>query len=130
MKNGLQNGARKKKSVRAIEKSFIYINELSITTDAYYPLQTAITEFQSGEHESKHIEEKIREFEQRYVEIYLDIFRAGNRENEWHVEDIEYTAQIAAATVSGMITFNPKVDKKKRMELMKRFSNIFLKGVE
>ena len=118
------------KKCQSNREKFYLFNELSITTDAYYPLQTAITEFQSREHESKHIEEKIKEFEQRYVEIYLDIFSAGNRENEWHIQDVEYAAQIAAATVSGIITYNPKIDKNKRMELMKRFSHIFLKGVE
>lgn len=109
---------------------FYLLNELSIEMDAYYPLQTAILEFYSREHESKHIEEKIKEFEQRYVEIYYDIFSAGNRENEWHIENIESAGQIAAATVSGIITYNPKIDKKKRMELMERFSQIFLRGVE
>lgn len=110
-------------------EKFNLFNELSIKMDAYYPLQTAIIEFYSREHESKHIEEKIKEFEERYVKIYYDIFSAGNRENEWHIQDIESTAQIAAATVSGIISYNPKIDKKKRMELMKRFSQIFLKGV-
>lgn len=110
-------------------EKFNLFNELSIKMDAYYPLQTAIIEFYSREHESKHIEEKIKEFEERYVKIYYDIFSAGNRENEWHIQDIESTAQIAAATVSGIISYNPKIDKEKRIELMKRFSQIFLKGV-
>nr|WP_272867253.1 TetR/AcrR family transcriptional regulator [Bacillus massiliigorillae] len=118
------------KKCQSNREKFYLFNELSIKMDAYYPLQTAILEFYAREHESKHIEEKIKEFEQRYVDMYYDIFSAGNRENEWQIEDIESAGQIAAATVNGIITFNPKVDKKKRMELMERFSQIFLKGVE
>lgn len=118
------------KKCQSNREKFDLFNELSIEMDAFYPLQTAILEFYSREHESKHIEEKVKEFEQRYVEIYYDIFNAGNRENEWHIKDVESAGQIAAATVSGIVTYNPKIDKNKRMELMKRFSQIFLKGVE
>lgn len=111
-------------------EKFYLINEISVKRDAYYQLQTAINEFYAREHESKYIEEKINEFEKRYVDIYFDILSAGNRENEWNIEDVESASQIAAATINGIITFTIKIDKKKRMELMERFSQIFLKGVE
>lgn len=111
------------------EKFYLY-NELSLKTEFYYPLQTAIMEFYSVEHESKHIEEKINDLEQRYVNTYYEIFSAGNRENEWAIEDVETVSQIAATTINGIITFTNKIDIKKRMELMERFSQIFLKGVE
>lgn len=86
--------------------------------------------FYSSEHESKHIEELIKLFEQRCVNMYYDIFNAGNIGNEWNIEDVESAAQIAAAAINGIITFNPKIDKTKRVELMERFSQIFLKGIE
>ncbi|MEK4427181.1 TetR/AcrR family transcriptional regulator [Solibacillus sp. FSL K6-1523] len=111
------------------EKFYLY-NELSLKTEFYYPLQTAIMEFYTGEHESKHSEEKINELEQQYVNTYYEIFSAGNRENEWAIEDVESVSQIAATTINGIITFTNKTDIKKRMELMERFSQIFLKGVE
>lgn len=52
----------------------------------------------------------------------------GNRENEWDIEDVESISQIAAITTNGIIAFTK--DIKKRMELMERFSQMFLKGVE
>ncbi|MEK4427176.1 TetR family transcriptional regulator C-terminal domain-containing protein [Solibacillus sp. FSL K6-1523] len=58
------------------------------------------------------------------------MFSARNRENEWAIEDVEPVSQIAATTINGIITFTNKTDIKKRMELMERFSQIFLKGVE
>lgn len=87
-------------------------------------------EFYTGEHESKQIEEKLNELEQRYLNTYYEIFNAGNKENEWAIEDVASVSQIAATTINGIITFTNKMDIKKRMELMERFSQIFLKGVE
>ena len=87
-------------------------------------------EFYTGEHESKQIEEKINELEQRYLNTYYEIFSAGNKENEWVIEDVASVSQIAATTINGIITFTNKMDIKKRMELMEHFSQIFLKGVE
>ncbi|MCS0673346.1 TetR/AcrR family transcriptional regulator [Cytobacillus firmus] len=110
-------------------EKFYLINEISVKRDDYYQLQTAINEFYSRDHESN-IEEKMKEFEKRYVDIYYQIFSTGNREKEWNIEDVESASQIAAATINGIITFTNNIDKKKRMELMERFSQIFLKGVE
>ncbi|WP_319805564.1 TetR/AcrR family transcriptional regulator [Cytobacillus firmus] len=117
------------KKCQSNREKFYLINEISVKRDAYYKLQTAINEFYSREHESN-IEEKMNEFEKRYVDIYYEIFSTGNRENEWNIEDVESASQIAAATINGIITFTNNIDKKKRMELMERFSQIFLKGVQ
>lgn len=111
------------------EKFYLY-NELSVKTEFFYPLQTAIMEFYTGEHESQHIDEKLNELEQRYVNTYHEIFSAGNRENEWDIKDVESVSEIAAITINGIISFTNKIDINKRMELMERFSQIFLKGVE
>lgn len=62
------------------------------------------------------------------MNAYQEIFIAGNRENEWDIEDVESISQIAAITTNGIIPFAK--DIKKRMELMERFSQMFLKGVE
>lgn len=111
-------------------EKFYLFNELSVRIDAYYyALQTSIIEFYDGD-ESKDIGKKIDELEQRYIDTYYEIFSAGNRENEWNIKDLDYASQIAAATVYGIITFTIKIDIKKRTELMERFSQIFLKGVE
>ena len=111
-------------------EKFYLLNELAIKMDDYYSMQTAIIEFYSREYESKDIEEKIKEIEQRYMDMYYDIFNAGNRENEWHIKNIESASQIVVATIHGIIMFSPMIDKKKRVELMEQFSQIFLKGVE
>lgn len=116
-----------KKCANNTEK-FIRFNELSMTTDLYFPLQMATIEFYSKEHESKLIEEKINEIDQRYINQYYEIFKAGNEAGEWQIDDIESASQIAAATISGLAIFNHKMDKKKRKELTERYSNTLLKG--
>ena len=118
------------KKCQSNREKFYLLNELAIKMDDYYPMQTAIIEFYSREYESKDIEEKIKEIEQRYMDMYYDIFNAGNRENEWHIKNIESASQIVVATIHGIIMFSPMIDKKKRVELMEQFSQIFLKGVE
>ncbi|MFC0413974.1 TetR family transcriptional regulator C-terminal domain-containing protein [Cytobacillus solani] len=115
------------KKCQSNREKFYRINELSVKMDQ---LQMASIEFYSREHESTYIEEKINEYEKRYADIYYEIFSAGNRENEWNIEDVESASQIAVTTINGIITFTIKSDIKKRMELMERFSKIFLKGVE
>ncbi len=118
------------KKCQSNREKFYLLNELAIKMDDYYSMQTAIIEFYSREYESKDIEEKIKEIEQRYMDMYYDIFNAGNRENEWHIKNIESASQIVVATIHGIIMFSPMIDKKKRVELMEQFSQIFLKGVE
>lgn len=118
------------KKCQSNREKFYLLNELAIKMDDYYSMQTAIIEFYSREYESKDIEEKIKEIEQRYMDMYYDIFNAGNRENEWHIKNIESASQIVVATIHGIIMFSPMIDKKKRVELMEHFSQIFLKGVE
>lgn len=118
------------KKCQSNREKFFLFNELSVKIDAYYySLQTAIIEFYDGD-ESKDIGEKINELEQRYIDTYNIIFSAGNKESEWNIVDVESASEIAAATIYGIITFTNKVDIKKRMKLMNRFSQIFLKGVE
>lgn len=108
---------------------FHRFNELSAITDAYYPLQMALIEFYSKEHESKLVQEKIDKLDRRYIDQYYEIFKAGNEAGEWNLEDIETTSQIAAATVTGLILFTYKADNDKRKELVARFSHTFLKGL-
>lgn len=108
---------------------FHRFNELSAIYDGYYPLQVAIIEFYSTEHESKRIQETIHEMEQRYVNQYYEIFSAGNEAGEWNIEDIDSASQIAAATINGLIIFTLKSDKDTRKELIERFSNVYLKGI-
>lgn len=110
------------------EKFYRY-NELTMKTEFYYPLQTAIIEFYSGEHESSYVVENINSLEQHYINTYNDIFCAGNDANEWQIEDVETVSQIAASTVNGIITFTNKMPIEQRMALMTRFSQIFLKGL-
>lgn len=117
-----------KKCVNNTEK-FHRFNELSAITDAYYPLQMAIVEFYSKDHESKLIQEIINELDQRYINQYYEIFRAGNEAGEWNIADIETVSEIAAATINGLIIFTIKADKEKRRKLIERFSHTFLKGL-
>ena len=118
------------KKCQSNREKFYLLNELAIKMDDYYSMQTAIIEFYSREYESKDIEEKIKEIEQRYMDMYYDIFNPGIKENEWHIKNIESASQIVVATIHGIIMFSPMIDKKKRVELMEQFSQIFLKGVE
>ncbi len=110
-------------------EKFHRFNELSAITDVYYPLQMARVEFYSKDHESKLVQEKINELDQRYINLYNEIFRAGNEAGEWNIKDIESASQIAAASINGLIMFTIKADIEKRKELIKRFSHTFLKGL-
>lgn len=125
----LQLWRAEEKNCSSNAEKFHRFNELSAITDAYYPLQTAMIEFYSKDHESKLVQEKMDELDRRYINQYYEIFSAGNEAGEWDIEDVESTSQVAAAAITGLILFTIRADTGKRKELCEHFSVTFLKGL-
>lgn len=110
-------------------EKFYRFNELSTNSDLYYPLQMAMLEFMSKEHDSKLINDKIGEIDRRYIDQYYDIFNSGNETGEWKIDDPESASRIASAAVGGLMVYIYKTDPVRRKELTDRFSRIFLQGL-
>ena len=56
------------------EKFYLY-NELSLTTEYYYPLQNAIIEFYTEYYKTNSINEKMNKLENKYIDAYHVILR-------------------------------------------------------
>lgn len=111
-------------------EKFICINELSVNTDYYYPLQFAILEFYSSEGQSQSTVEEIDEMNRRSSELFIQIFKAGNEANEWQIKDVTLASQTVIASLTGIILLSLNKNKEQRKRLIHHFSMMFLKGID
>ena len=95
------------------EKFYLY-NELSLTTEYYYP---------------NSINEKMNKLENKYIDAYHVIFKEGNLNGEWCINDVNAVSKIAANAVNGIVTFTHEQNINERIKLMNKFSQIFLNGL-
>ena len=110
------------------EKFYLY-NELSLTTEYYYPLQNAIIEFCTEYYKTNSINEKMNKLENKYIDAYHVIFKEGNLNGEWCINDVNAVSKIAAKAVEGLVTFTHEQNINERIKLMNKFSQIFLNGL-
>ena len=103
--------------------------ELSLTTEYYYPLQNAIIEFCTEYYKTNSINEKMNKLENKYIDAYHVIFKEGNLNGEWCINDVNAVSKIAANAVNGIVTFTHEQNINERIKLMNKFSQIFLNGL-
>mgnify|MGYP002508047140 CR=1 FL=1 len=120
----------KEKKCNTNKEKFMCINELSVNSDYYYPLQFAIFEFYASDSQSQSTVEKINEMNQRSLELFIQIFKAGNEANEWQIKDLKLASQTVISSLTGivMLSINKNVEQRKR--LINHFSMVFLKGID
>ncbi|MEF2246558.1 MULTISPECIES: TetR/AcrR family transcriptional regulator [unclassified Paenibacillus] len=111
-------------------EKFIRINELCANVDYYYPLQLAMLEFYSRDIELQSTGEKVNEVNRRYMELFMNIFKAGNEAKEWQIKDVKSASQTAVASMTGIIILFLHEGEEQLKRQIHHFSMIFLKGID
>ena len=75
------------------------------------------------------INEKMNKLENKYIDAYHVIFKEGNLNGEWCINDVNAVSKIAANAVNGIVTFTHEQNINERIKLMNKFSQIFLNGL-
>ena len=64
----------------------------------------------------------MNKLENKYIDAYHVIFKEGNLNGEWCINDVNAVSKIAANAVNGIVTFTHEQNINERIKLMNKSS--------